>query len=50
MSKFADMMSLDELQITFPLLFVPKIHQMTSYPETLTSYPEKVDQDEVSYF
>ena len=30
------MMSLDELQISFALFFVPKIHLMTSYPETLT--------------
>ena len=30
------MMSLGELQISFPLFFVPKIHLMTSYPETLT--------------
>ena len=30
------MMSLGELQISFPLFFVPKTHQMTSYPETLT--------------
>jgi hypothetical protein len=30
------MMSLDELQMSFPLFFVPKIHLMTSYPETLT--------------
>ena len=30
------MMSLDELQISFPLFFVPKIHLMTSYPEILT--------------
>ena len=30
------MMSLGELQDNFPLFFVPKIHQMTSYPETLT--------------
>jgi hypothetical protein len=31
------MMSLGELQISFPLgLFVPKIHLMTSYLETLT--------------
>jgi hypothetical protein len=29
-------MSLGELQISFPLFFVPKIHLMTSYPETLT--------------
>ena len=29
-------MSLGELQISFPLFFIPKIHQMTSYPETLT--------------
>jgi hypothetical protein len=35
-SKFPDMMSLGELQISFPLFFVPKIHLMTSYPETLT--------------
>jgi hypothetical protein len=25
-----------ELQISFPLFFVPKIHLMTSYPETST--------------
>ena len=25
-----------ELQISFPLFFVPKIHLMISYPETLT--------------
>jgi hypothetical protein len=31
------MMSLGELQISFPLFFVPKIHLMTSYPETLTA-------------
>jgi hypothetical protein len=30
------MMPLDELQISFPLFFVPKIHLMTSYSETLT--------------
>ena len=29
-------MSLGELQITFPLFFVPKIHLITSYTETLT--------------
>jgi hypothetical protein len=29
-------MSLGELQISFPLFFVPKIHVMTSYLETLT--------------
>jgi hypothetical protein len=29
------MMSLGELQISFPLFFVPKIHLMTSYLETL---------------
>ena len=36
MSKFPDMMSLGELQISFPLFFVPKIHLMTSYLETPT--------------
>ena len=30
------MMSLGELQISFPLVFVPKIHLMTSYLEILT--------------
>jgi hypothetical protein len=35
-SKVPDMMSLDELQISFPLFFIPKIHLITSYPETLT--------------
>jgi hypothetical protein len=30
------MMSLGELQISFPLFFVTKIHQMTSYSGTLT--------------
>ena len=30
------MMSLGELQISFPLFFSPKIHLMTSYPETST--------------
>jgi hypothetical protein len=30
------MMSSGELQISFPLSFVPKIHLMISYPETLT--------------
>jgi hypothetical protein len=30
------MMSLGELQISFPLFFVPEIHLMTSYLETLT--------------
>jgi hypothetical protein len=30
------MMSLDELQISFHLFFVPKVRLMTSYPETLT--------------
>jgi hypothetical protein len=29
-------MSLGELQMRFPVFFVPKIHQMTSYRETLT--------------
>jgi hypothetical protein len=32
LSMFSDMMSLGELQISFPSL---KIHLMTSYPETL---------------
>ena len=36
LSKFADMMSLGELQTSFPLFFVPQIHLMTSYPQTLT--------------
>jgi hypothetical protein len=36
------MMSLGELQISFPLFFVPKIHLMISYFDS-----EKVDQDEV---
>jgi hypothetical protein len=30
------MMSSGEFQISFPLFFVPKVHLMTSYPETLT--------------
>jgi hypothetical protein len=33
LSNFADMMSLGELQIRFPLFFIPKIHLMTSYLE-----------------
>jgi hypothetical protein len=39
------MMSLGELQISFPLFFVPKIYLMTSYLEF-----DKVDQDEVFYY
>ena len=31
-----DMISLGELQISFPLFFVPKLHLMASYLETLT--------------
>jgi hypothetical protein len=32
-SQVPDMMSLGELQISFPLFFVPKIHLTTSYLE-----------------
>ena len=35
LSKFPDMMSLGELQISFPLFFVPKIHLITSYLELI---------------
>jgi hypothetical protein len=31
------MMSLGELQITFPLFVAPEIHPITSYPKTLTA-------------
>jgi hypothetical protein len=39
-------MSLGEMQISFPLFFVPKFHLLISYLEL---YCEKVDKDEVSY-
>jgi hypothetical protein len=40
-------MSLGELQIIFPLFFVPKIHLRTSSGNFDS---EKVDQDEVFYY
>ena len=40
--KCLNTMSLDELQISFP-----KMHLMTSYPETLTV---KIDEDEVFHY
>ena len=39
-------MSLGQMQISFPLFFVPKFHLMISYLEL---YCEKVDKDEISY-
>jgi hypothetical protein len=42
------MMSLGELQINFPLFFVPKIHLNDIISTNFDS--EKVDQDEVFYY
>jgi hypothetical protein len=44
------MMSLGELQISFPLFFVPKIHFCFLYQKSWNFDSEKVDQDEVFYY
>jgi hypothetical protein len=44
------MMSLGELQISFPLFFVPKIHFCFLYQKSGNFVSEKVDQDEVFYY